>query len=694
MPTDVLEMKAARRNQKPSPLGMIVNGLGDSIMAGAGSYVSGNSNNGDSRQAMGCFLSRLTNQHPDVYFRRRNGGIGGDIVGGIGTIVSGGGAGSTAVRIKVTAGCRPYNTTIAVWFGGYALGNDGRNPTSVTSHGGNEYTINFTTPLSNTHAVGDEVGYGMHGRLKPHVLDVVTEFCIIHAGTNDSGGTLTAAEVVSGLMDLGARMRQYNIEPIFHELLPRSTNISMVAQINDELRYRCRIGGSGGSYHLVPLYRLFAKSDGTWLYPKTNTWLTATSGTGTTIVNSGAGWGTNVWANFQVRIISGTGIAQKRTITSNTSTALTVPTWGVNPDSTSVFQIEGIVNSATANTITMSGTTLGTNTYKGFSVRIVNGTGFGQTNQIKSHTNTVLTFMNNWGTTPDATSTFIIEGDTDDNLHPSDTGHQKIADADHKYMSRLQLRLGQAFLSAYDTDPTNLIQNSHMAASTATGSGFTAGFYPTGWTYGTFFAGGIVPNVEAPAIGENLVGNWATLTATNGPQAQAATSGSTTTVVMSGAAWGTNQWAGMQVRIIGGAQAGQIKTISSNTATTLTVSSAFSGAIDNTSVFSIVTTGNANFQRAVTAQTVGNQMRLCIRIKATNFVDGCAARIQFLTGSFTLDAAFDLNMDFDGVVPVVGNLTSIASSALQVQLLPNGGSGKLWVGEPIFQNLTTLGRTM
>ena len=68
---------------------------------------------------------------------------------------------------------------------------------------------------------------------------------------------------------------------------------------------------------------------------------TATSATGTTLVNSGKAWATNQWANSQVRIVSGTGAGQIRSITSNTGTTLTVPTWTTTPDATSVYNIEG-----------------------------------------------------------------------------------------------------------------------------------------------------------------------------------------------------------------------------------------------------------------------------------------------------------------------------------------------------------------
>ena len=68
---------------------------------------------------------------------------------------------------------------------------------------------------------------------------------------------------------------------------------------------------------------------------------TATSATGTTLVNSAKAWATNQWANSQVRITGGTGAGQIRIITSNTGTTLTVPTWTITPDATSVYAIEG-----------------------------------------------------------------------------------------------------------------------------------------------------------------------------------------------------------------------------------------------------------------------------------------------------------------------------------------------------------------
>lgn len=50
----------------------------------------------------------------------------------------------------------------------------------------------------------------------------------------------------------------------------------------------------------------------------------------------------NSWTNYQIRITSGTGKGQTRTIASNTSTVITVSSaWTTVPDATSVYAIEG-----------------------------------------------------------------------------------------------------------------------------------------------------------------------------------------------------------------------------------------------------------------------------------------------------------------------------------------------------------------
>ena len=92
----------------------------------------------------------------------------------------------------------------------------------------------------------------------------------------------------------------------------------------------------------------------------------ATSATGTTIVNSGKSWTVDQWINYQVRIVSGTGIGQIRTITDSDATSLTVAAWSVTPDATSVYAIESnddFIYLAGNNAVTMYRYSISANTW-------------------------------------------------------------------------------------------------------------------------------------------------------------------------------------------------------------------------------------------------------------------------------------------------------------------------------------------
>lgn len=69
---------------------------------------------------------------------------------------------------------------------------------------------------------------------------------------------------------------------------------------------------------------------------------TTTSATSTTLTDSTQSWTTNLYSGLRVNILSGTGVGQERTISSNTATVLTVSSsWTTIPDTTSKYTIGG-----------------------------------------------------------------------------------------------------------------------------------------------------------------------------------------------------------------------------------------------------------------------------------------------------------------------------------------------------------------
>lgn len=73
----------------------------------------------------------------------------------------------------------------------------------------------------------------------------------------------------------------------------------------------------------------------------------------------------------------------------------------------------GTATGGTANTISNTAKNWSTNQFTNFQIRITGGTGAGQVRTISSNTATAITVASNWATTPDATSTYAIEGNDD-----------------------------------------------------------------------------------------------------------------------------------------------------------------------------------------------------------------------------------------------------------------------------------------
>jgi hypothetical protein len=176
-----------------------------------------------------------------------------------------------------------------------------------------------------------------------------------------------------------------------------------------------------------------------WCYNTDPTYTgTATSGAATSLTDTGHTKVVNAYAGYYIQIISGTGIGQIRTITSNSATAYTVPTWTVNPDSTSVYVVSlkqpkpvppyifrlgatgycfatGTATAGGATSLTDGGATFVTDAFIGKYCYIYDGTGQGQYAAITDNDGTSVT-VTAWKMShlemalvvPDNTSKYII----------------------------------------------------------------------------------------------------------------------------------------------------------------------------------------------------------------------------------------------------------------------------------------------
>ena len=135
---------------------------------------------------------------------------------------------------------------------------------------------------------------------------------------------------------------------------------------------------------------------------------TASAGGNTTLTDVGASMVADAYADCYIQIISGTGIGQIRKIASNTTTVFTVPTWTINPDTTSVYVVSGnlprpyptyiqwqsadaVVDGGTASSGDDVRLTDNTKTWVGSAfvgkyIAIIDGTGSGQYAKIISNT--------------------------------------------------------------------------------------------------------------------------------------------------------------------------------------------------------------------------------------------------------------------------------------------------------------------
>src|SRR2546428_619768 len=254
--------------------------------------------------------------------------------------------------------------------------------------------------------------------------------------------------------------------------------------------------------------------------------------TSTTLQDISKSWHTNIWTGRPVTITAGTGMGQTSTVSSNTKNTLTVsPAWTTIPDGTSKYAIRQ--TSTTLQHITKEWPI---NLWVGRFVTINAGTGAGQASTVTASDSTRLTVSPAWTTTPDGTSQYVITASS------------------------------TALADSTKTWTANQWAGRPVVINAGTGAGQTRTVLSnTTDTLTVSPAWDPIPDATSEYVITQTATTLQDITKT----------------------WTVDQWAGRPVRIAAGAGAGQTGTGSTNTANTLTVSPAWTTMPDATSEYRI-----------------------------------------------------------------------------------------------------------
>lgn len=303
-----------------------------------------------------------------------------------------------------------------------------------------------------------------------------------------------------------------------------------------------------------------------------------------TITDSTKAWSGNIYAGHTLRITGNAGVSQIRRILSNTSTIITMG------DTT---QMNKTWNNPAA-----------------FSPAIVVTAGSQATYSIESQ---VLTLDSNWTVTPDSTSVFRIQSGVILTVSSAAaTPFFTLQAYDILTDTWYVLPATQQVISAVGTDCSieRTTENSSIWFRGKATSGTTTTLVDAGlgvdraawttdqwagyWVY--VYSGTGAGQIRQIASNTSTTLTWVSAgTAPDttsryliiGFDAGTATSGTTNTIADSTKSWTSNRWVNYAVRILAGTGAGQIRPISGNTATALTIVGSWTTTPDNTSIYTI-----------------------------------------------------------------------------------------------------------
>ncbi|MFQ5812621.1 MAG: putative Ig domain-containing protein [Anaerolineae bacterium] len=298
----------------------------------------------------------------------------------------------------------------------------------------------------------------------------------------------------------------------------------------------------------------------------------------TTIGNSSLTLTDDEHIGREVEIVEGTGAGQLRLITDNDTTTLTVdPAWETLPDDTSIFRVvareEFTADIVSDTTIGNSTLTMTEDEHINRLAEVISGPGAGQARLITANDATTLTVDPAWNTLPDASSKFRV-------LRQGDSASL-----------RARISADGAFV-AFDTTSTLEEEDTNNVSDVfvyerATGLTTRVSLDSAGGLAGgSSFVGDHKANgrlVVFQSLANDLV---------EALPSTAADIFSETTIGNSGLALTPDAHVDQRAEITSGTGAGQGRTITANTETTLTVDPAWNPIPDGTSVFRILSDNN------------------------------------------------------------------------------------------------------
>ena len=372
----------------------------------------------------------------------------------------------------------------------------------------------------------------------------------------------------------------------------------------------------------------------------------ATSGTTTSLVDNSKSWTPNQYTGYWVRIFSGTGDGQLRQIVSNTNNTLTWTSSGTAPDSTSQYMIEGfdtgIASSGTTTSVTDSSKNWPVDRWANYAIVITGGTGAGQQRVILSNTDTVITTTMPFNVTPDNTSTFRIQGDTD-LLYLSIGAHAALYTycvEEDMFVCNKKVDGGVARngAAAYGSHKPIAVSSITRSGTTATVTTTQSHNFKTGYSvthYGATGADASLYNITATITVTGATTYTYTMSGT--PTANASfTAQSTTVLVDSTKNWTTNQWAGYvcyMTTTLSASATGQSFRIASNTANSLTFTTTVTTPVNATTKY-VITKPNA-FGALDNGIATGTHSTTTLQDTSKNWVTNIWAgrRVKFTGGA-------------------------------------------------------------